>query len=179
MDLSVYTGTTKSGSGTSLLSQTFTSAQKERVFLLMHTEAQPKEAKTLESECVTVIQHALLSTEGEAWHRLDGALKEINGMFKGFLISGAVEDVHGIVAVVEPDGTLHVSHAGRGEAYLVRRGKTSQVTEFVRGKPINAFVHIASGELEAGDTVILSSTRLLRTYTSQQLSQASARGEQS
>ncbi|MBI3618662.1 hypothetical protein HY213_01350 [Candidatus Peregrinibacteria bacterium] len=178
MDSTVHTGSTKAGGGVSLAALSFPSAMKERAFLLLQMNASPREAKALEEECAAVVQHSLLSTEGEPWHRLDGTLKELNGLFRGFLASRAIDDVSAIVALLDAGGTLHVSHAGRGEAYLIRGSSTGQITEYTKGKPAPAFVHIASGPLEPRDTVILSTQRLLRTFTPAQLHQLSLRGTQ-
>lgn len=178
MDVSVRTGQTKSASGTSLVPLSFTSAHGEPACLLLQITAAPKEAKTLEEECASIVEQALLQTEGDAWHRLDGALKEMNGLIKGLLVSQTVENVHAIVAVVDVYDVLHVSHAGRAEAYLVRGGGASQITEFSKGKPSPVFVHISSGKLEPRDTVVLSTQRLLRTVTPAQLSQLAQRGDQ-
>ncbi len=148
---------------------TFDSSEDEKAFLLLHVEAGADAAKTLEEECVIIVRHALLGSEGEPWHRLDGTLKELNGLFKGLILSNAIEDIHAIVAILDREGTLHVSHAGRGEAYLIRRSSAMQITEFAKGKPMPAFVHISSGAIESGDIVVLSTQRLLRTFSPTQL----------
>lgn len=177
MDVSVQTGITKAESGQALLSRSFESGRGEQVLLLLQARTGDGEGKALGQECERVVEHALLEGEGEAWNRLDGALKELNGLMKGLLLSRTVDEVHAIVALTEKDGTLHVSHAGRGEAYLVRRGMASQITEYSRGKPLSAFVHISSGALEPGDTILCSTQRLLRAFTPAQLAQAAQRGD--
>lgn len=169
MDVIVRTGSTKAPRETSLEALSFTSAQEEPVLLLMEVIGKDREMRTIQRECETIIHHALLETEGDASDRLDGALKELNGLLKGMLLSGAVEDVHMIVAILDADRTLHVSHAGRAEGYLIRKGVASQVTEYSSGKPTPAFVHIASGKIENRDQVVLSTQRLLRTLTPAQL----------
>jgi hypothetical protein len=171
MDIVIHTGETKAESGETLVSLSFTSDKKEHAVLLLQVEASPRDAKTLEDEATAIVQHALLGTEGEGWDRLDGALKELNGLFKGLLVSRTVEDIHALIALVDPDGSLHVSHAGRAEAYLIRKGTTTQITEYTRGKPVPMFVHISSGSLEPKDTVVFSTQRLLRTITAAQLAQ--------
>ncbi len=176
MDVTVQTGVTKSVSGMSLVSLSLTSKEKERVILCLQVESSPKDAKTLEEECTAIIQSALLDTQGESWTRLDGTLKELNGLMKGLMAAEAVSDVHAIVALIE--GTnLHVSSAGRGEAYLVRGGTASQITEFSRGKPLPAFIHISSGALEPQDCVVFSTQRLLRSLTPAQLNQVTNQSE--
>ena len=147
------------------------------MFLLMEIHAKAREAKTLERECETIVRHALLETEGEAAERLDGTLKELNGLLKGLIVSGSIDEAHMIIAVLEPSRLLHVSHAGRAEGYLVRKGLASQITEYTSGKPTPAFVHIASGQLEKHDVLIFSTQRLLRTLTPAQLSQMSQRSD--
>lgn len=174
MDVAVRTGSTKAPRDLSLVSLHLESLHGERVCLLMEVAAHEKEAHAIERECESVVKHALLEAEGDAAARLDGVLKELNGLIKGMLVSGAVHDVHMIIGILDNDGFLHVSHAGRAEAYLIRHGAASQITEYSAGKPTPGFVHIASGKLEGGDLVIFSTQRLLRTLTPAQLSRLTA-----
>lgn len=176
MDIAVHTGTTKHASGTILASLSF-SAGDEHACLLLQLSGAERAGKTLEEEAASILQHSLLGTEGESWARLDGALKELNGLFKGLILSKAIDDVHAVVALLDRVGTLHVSHAGRGEVYLVRGGSASQITEFTKGKPIPGFIHISSGQLEDRDALVLSTQRLLRAVTPAQLTEFSRRGE--
>lgn len=148
-----------------LVAESFTSNQGEEVLVLLQIEADSQGAKTLEKEYATIITHSLLETEGDATARLDGTLKELNGLVRGLLLSHAVQDIHAILAIIDKSGTLHVSHAGRAEAYVVRSGVASQITEYSRGKPTPAFIHISSGELMPRDIIVFSSQRLLRTLT--------------
>lgn len=167
----MQTGHTRAQRGTSLVAKSFTSVHGEDVCLLLQIEAAPEHGKTLEKECEQVVKHSLLETEGEAAARLDGTLKELNGLFKGLTVSESITDIHAIALIVDTTGVLHVSHVGRAEAYVVRGGTASQITEYTRGKPVPGFVHIASGGLEPRDTVICSTQRLLRTVTPAQLAQ--------
>ena len=175
MDALVQTGQTRARDDTLLVSKSLTSESGEHVLILLQIDAEGLAAKGFQKECLSVIEHALLESEGEASQRLDGSLKELNGLIKGLLLSKTIKDFHAIIAITEKNGTLHVSHAGRAEAYVVRAGTASQITEYTRGKPSPAFVHIASGQLEERDTIILSTQRLLRTVTPAQLAQLSTR----
>ena len=177
MEITVQTGHTRPKRGTTLIADSFVSSSGEDVALLIQVTGSPADAKTLEKECKTVIKHALLETDGDAAQRLDGSLKELNGLFKGLTFSQSVEEVHAILGIIDKTGILHVSHAGRAEAYVVRGSGASQITEYTRGKPTPAFVHIASGVLEQRDVIILSTQRLLRTVTPAQLAQLAQRGE--
>ncbi|PIR49001.1 hypothetical protein COU80_01145 [Candidatus Peregrinibacteria bacterium CG10_big_fil_rev_8_21_14_0_10_55_24] len=178
MSVTVQTGHTKSASGLSLVAENFQSGLEEDVVVLLQIYAASQDAKVLEKECMAIIKHALLETEGDAAERLDGTLKEINGLLKGLLVSQSIEDIHAILGIVDQHGVLHVSHAGRAEAYIVRAGGTSQITEYTKGKPTPAFVHIASGALEPRDTLVFSTQRLLRTVTPAQLAQFAQRNDQ-
>ena len=129
MDIKVRTGHTKSSRTVTLLSQALQSAVGEQVCLLMEIHGPEKEARMIERECLEVVQRSLLETEGETTQRLDGALKELNGLLKGLLVAADVEDVHMLLAILQPDVQLHLSHAGRAEAYLVREGAGTQITE--------------------------------------------------
>jgi hypothetical protein len=171
MSARLLSGATRAPRDTALLSHALTSAAGEHVCLLLEIHAKPKEAKLVEKECLAVAERALAGTVGDPAERLDGTLKELNGLLKAFFVSKSVDDVHMIAAILSSDGQLHVSHAGRAEAYLVRKGGASQITEYTGGKPSPTFVHIASGVLEPRDVVVFSSQRLLRALTPAQLAQ--------
>ncbi len=178
MDVTIQTGRTKTSSGVGLVALSLTSENGEQACLLLQIEASPKDAKTLEEECTTIVNNALLESQGDSWNRLDGTLKELNGLFKGLLVAESVDNVHALLAIVDTKLMLHISHAGRAEGYLVRGGSANQITEFSRGKPSPSFVHISSGQLEPRDTVVVSTQRLLRIITPAQLAQLAQRGDQ-
>lgn len=177
MDMDIKTGSTRSPRSVLLAHAEEKSLRDELVLMLFEIHGDESHAKTVRRECENVVKHALLETDGNAAERLDGALKELNGLLKGMLVSGSIEDLHLLIAVVERGGMMHVSHAGRAEAYLVRKGLASQITEYVSGKSTPAFVHISSGALQKGDVVILSTQRLLRSLTPAQLAGLQKKGE--
>ncbi len=177
MDMAVKTGSTRAPRSVLLASTEERSLQDEQVLMLFEVHGDDTATKTVQRECETVLRHAFIETEGIAAERLDGALKELNGLLKGLLVAGAVDDLHLLIAVVEENGTMHVSHAGRSEAYLVRKGVASQITEYTTGKTTPAFVHISSGALQPGDGVILSSQRLLRSITPAQMAGLQKKGD--
>lgn len=168
MDVSVRTGQTRARKDVILVSLPFETLQKEQVCLLMEVMGHEDAARTVVREAEAIVKHAIIEAEGTAPERLDSALKEMNGLLKGMLISGAAQDVHMIIAILDNNDVLHVSHAGRAEAYLVRKGAASQITEYA-GKPTPAFVHIASGQIDPNDILIFSTQRLLRSITPAQL----------
>jgi len=172
MKIEVWTGQTRAPSGTVLVPVILGKEKGDRVFFLLHSEGKAESSDNLREECVSVLTHAVLEAEGEGYERLESALKELNGLLKGFLLSEAVRDVHAIVGLLEADGSLHLSHVGRAEAYVIRDGTAMQITELSRGKPPAAFMHIVSGPVQNRDHFIVSTTRLLRTLTPAQLTQA-------
>ncbi len=172
MKLTVSTGQTKAPHGTVLAPVVLGEGKGDRVFFLMHCEGKPEGSDNLREECESVLTHAVLEGEGSGYERLESALKELNGLLKGFLLSEAVRDVHAVVGVIDTEeGALHLSNVGRAEAYIVRDGSTTQVTEYTRGKAPVAFMHIVSGPVHARDHFILATQRLLRTITPAQLTQ--------
>lgn len=176
MDVSLRTGLTASPRSTTLAAFSWKTQQDEPVTALLHVQGKKEDVDVLQKECTAIIQHALLETDGDAERRFDSTLKELNGFLKGVSLVQHIEDTHMVLALLDKEDILHVSHMGRGEAYLLRRGSASQITEFSGGKPIAAFIHVASGKLEARDIVIFSSQRLLRTMTPAQLAKAGQRG---
>ncbi len=171
MKLSVTTGQTKAPHGTVLVPVILGDEKKDRAFFLMQCEGGSDAAENLRDEFMTVLKHGVLDGEGSGYERLESALKELNGLLKGFMLSEAVSDVHAVVGLLEvAEGTLHLSNVGRAEAYIIRDGTATQVTEFSpRGKAPLAFMQILSGPLRPRDHFIFSSQRLLRTVTPAQL----------
>ena len=143
----------------------------DRVFMLIHSEGRSEGSDNLRDECTSVLQHSVLEAKGEGYERLESALKELNGLLKGFLLSSAVREVHAVVGLLESGGVLHVSHVGRAEGYIIREGVATQITEYSRGKPPSVFMHIASGPVQERDHFLISTQRLLRSITPAQLSQ--------
>jgi len=65
---------------------------------------------------------------------------------------------------------LYLSQCGEAEAYLLRETAVSQITEAPERHP-DLFQNILSGQVALDDIVILSSHRILRTLTTQELAQ--------
>lgn len=178
MEIAVWTGHTKARADTMLLPIVLGEEGKERIFLLLHCEGKTSGMETLREECVNVLTHAILEGDGEGYDRLESALKELNGLLKGFLLSDTVREVHAAIGLLEPSGVLHLSHVGRAEAYVVRDGTAMQVTEYYRGRPPSAFMHIVSGSVQTHDHFLIATQRLLRALTPAQLTQLVHQHEQ-
>lgn len=176
MKIEVWKGQTKAPQGTVLVPVVLGDEKGDRVFLLIHSEGRAAGSDNLREECTSVLTHAVLEGEGDGYDRLESALKELNGLLKGFLLSEAVKDVHAVVGLLEQNGTLHISHVGRAEAYVIRDGTAVQITEYARAKPPMAFMHIVSGPVQSRDHFVISTTRLLRSMTPAQLAQTVQHG---
>ena len=172
MKIDVWKGQTRAPSNTLLVPIILGTEKSDRVFFALHCEGKSDGSDNLRDECVSVLTHAVLEGDGEGYERLESALKELNGLLKGFLLSEAVHDVHAIVGLLEKDGALHLSHVGRAEAYVIRDGTALQITELSRGKAPAAFMHIVSGPVHSKDHFIISTARLLRSMTPAQLTHA-------
>ena len=172
MKITVSTGQTKAPHGTILAPVALGEGSGDRVFFLMHSEGKAEGSENLREECMSILTHAVIEAEGSGYDRLESALKELNGLLKGFLLSETVRDVHAVVGLLEAESnTLHISNVGRAEAYIIRDATASQITEYSRGKAPSAFMHIVSGPVHSRDHFIISTQRLLRTITPAELVQ--------
>ena len=170
-DLVIKTTKTKALKDTHLVSRTFKSETGERVIALLHVHGKEKESDHFTHEWVHTIERTLVHAEEPAYERMEGALKELNGLLKGTQIGNAISDVDGLIMIQDADGILHMSQAGRAEAYLSRKGKTVQITERAAGRSGSQFLYISSGDIEGDDTIIASTERLLRCLTPAQMTQ--------
>ena len=170
-DLVIKTTKPKAPKDTHLVSRTFKSETGERVIALLHIHGKEKESDHLTHEWVHTIERTLVHAEEPAYERMEGALKEINGLLKGTQIGNGISEIDGLIMIQDEDGVLHMSQAGRAEAYLCRKGKTVQITERAAGRSGSQFLYISSGDIEGEDTIIASTERLLRCMTPAQMSQ--------
>ena len=111
--------------------------------------------------------------EDMSYNRFEETLKEVNAVLhkmqedKEFKFLPNLNVIMGVVA----NGELFLSQAGDAEAYLIRRRHVSVISEGLSDekKEHELFTNIASGALEVGDTIMFSSTRLLRFLTKNDL----------
>ena len=105
--------------------------------------------------------------EKDVYTRFEEALKEVNAAidaFKAETVSHFIGNLHVVIGVVAGK-ELHLSQTGDAEAYLVRKRYCSIISEGLSdrtGKQTETFANIASGTIEAGDFIVLATTRLLR-----------------
>ncbi|PKL37095.1 hypothetical protein CVV38_04395 [Candidatus Peregrinibacteria bacterium HGW-Peregrinibacteria-1] len=114
--------------------------------------------------------------EKDSYERFEDALKAVNDIlseFKNEKPSGYIGELNIIIAAVVGD-SLFLTQTGDAEAYLVRKKFVSVVTDGLSENAKDSddvFFSIASGNVEKGDFVLLSSTRLLRYISKTELAQ--------
>ena len=69
---------------------------------------------------------------------------------------------------------LYLTQCGKAEAYMIRDGGVSQITEAPENHE-DLFLNILSGQVSVDDVVLLSSDRILRTLTANELTEIFAR----
>jgi hypothetical protein len=112
------------------------------------------------------------NVELDAYTRFEEALKAVNSVAldlerdEGFVLSNINVAIGAVI-----DHELFLTQANDAEVYLVRKGYISDISAGLSGKgrrkeSSELFENVANGELEEGDVILFSSTRLFR-YISQ------------
>lgn len=104
-------------------------------------------------------------SEVDGYERFEEALKEVNRSLNEYKVERENDwlgKLSVIIAAVVGD-QIFLTQTGEAEAYLVRRRFTTTISDDLSDpESKDVFTNIASGDLEAGDLVLLSTTRLLR-----------------
>lgn len=138
-----------------------------QVFVCLEIQNNPAEAEMIGERIFETFKKSFFAdkTAKDPYIRFENSLKDINRVIDGFRegkSSGHIGRLHMIVAALSGDN-LYLSQTGDSEAYLIRKHFVSSVTEgLYDAESKELFTSIANGNLEAGDFVLFSSTRLLR-----------------
>lgn len=99
-----------------------------------------------------------------AYENFENALKEVNAELEKVMGDGEKKARLNAVVAVLSGAELHLSQTGYAEAYLVRGGTFSNISEglYLPENEEEVFQNIASGVLEKDDRIVFSSERLLR-----------------
>ncbi|MFH0820323.1 MAG: hypothetical protein V1908_00970 [Candidatus Peregrinibacteria bacterium] len=147
---------------------------EEQVWMVVEIEGETRYARsTVQNLIETVDEVYFADLELTPYERFEATLKEINLIVKNLKEKRgpkALGNLSAIVAVFSGN-ELHITQSKQAEAYLVRKGKLSMVSEGLGGKSDDLFANIASGELLPDDKVIFTTSRLLRLATQSQLVQ--------
>ncbi len=126
------------------------------------------EAHNIAESLLEILQkHLTENSDQSVYDRFEESLKEVNFLLndlKSKKETGNIGKLNSIIGILE-DKTLHLTKTGLAESYLLRKGNIIEISEGLynqKGNDQNYFTNIASGDLEMGDKVLLSSKRLLK-----------------
>lgn len=138
-----------------------------QIFINLEVQNNPVDAEEIGSVIFETMQKVFFENVGvDSYERFEVALKAVNGIlaqFKAQKTSGYIGNLNIVITAVV-NGTLLLSQTGDAEAYLIRKRYVSILSEGLseENSEGDVFTNIASGNIEAGDFVLFSSTRLLR-----------------
>lgn len=151
----------------------------EQVWLAIEIDGETKYARSIVQNMVEIIEDVFFDkTELSGYERFENTLKEINVIIKNLKEKKGASSLGAISAIlaVFDENELLLTQSKNAEAYLIRRGKLSTISEGLGSSSEDLFVNIASGELKADDKVILATSRLLRVASQSQLVQLLSEG---
>ncbi len=110
-----------------------------------------------------------IEEEIETEIKFENTLKEINININEYFKDENIEKKNlNVIISVMNDGVLYLTQTGNAEAYLIRKGKLNVISDANTNKT-DIFESVATGDLNDGDTLILSTSRLLRFLSNSQL----------
>lgn len=137
-----------------------------KIFICIELQNNPAEAETI-GEVIfdTVRKVFFLDPEKDAYVRFEDAIKAVNrelNQIRSEKSSGFIGNLNVVVSAIV-GSNLYITQTGEAEAYLIRKRLCSTISEgLAEENNKDVFANIASGSMETGDLVVLSSTRLLR-----------------
>ena len=147
---------------------------EDQVWLAFEVIGDTKFARSTIQNIIDTIEEVYFDNlELDAYERFENALKEINIIYKSIKDKRGVKSLGTISAIIAifSGNELHLTQSKDAEAYLIRKGKLSLVSEGLSGRSEDLFVNIASGELLPEDKVLFCTSRLLRLATHSQIAE--------
>lgn len=137
-----------------------------KIYINIEVQNNPVDAELLGETVFDSLRKVFFADlEKDPYERFEEAVRNVNKSIQKMREQKASDylgDLHILIAAIV-DNTLYLTQTGEAEAYLVRRRLCSTVSEGLGEEDTtDLFTNIASGTLEPGDFVLLSSTRLLR-----------------
>jgi len=147
---------------------------REEIFAIFELADRPSGSEDLIRTVFQTLQEiCFVGQNQDAYERFEAALKEVNAVVSEFRESLPNKNLGRLNAVIGflSERELHITQAGEAEAYLIRKGALTTVTEGLGGgdEAVDAFVNIASGKTENRDKILLATERLLRYATKNEL----------
>jgi hypothetical protein len=145
---------------------------EDQIWIAFKIEGDTKYARATMQNIIDTLDEVFFDNlEEDVYGRFENALKEVNLTYKTLQEKrgkGSVGEISAIIAIFSGN-ELHLTQSADAEAYLIRKGKLSMISEGLSGKSTDLFVNIASGELLPEDKIIFATSRLLRLATQNQI----------
>jgi len=142
-------------------------AEGQEIFFLSRFHKDTKNANSIAEALFGSIVNILNTSRiSDPYDKFEEALKSANSEARKYQIQ--MSNIPDIAIAFFDFNNLYLSQAGLSEAYLIREGNISQISETPEDDN-DIFQNILNGHVALKDTIILSSTRLLRVVTSTQL----------
>lgn len=151
----------------------------EYVWVAMEVEGEGKYARAASQSIIETLEEVFYDdSDMGPYERFENALKEVNLIIKNLREKHGAKNVGEISAIVAAlsANELFLTSSKNAEAYLVRKGKFSLISEGLSGKGDDVFLSIASGDVTPDDKLVFATTRLLRLATHSQLAQVFSDG---
>jgi len=150
------------------------SAPREEVFALFEFPSRPNGIEQAVNSIFAALREiCFLDRSQDPYERFETALKEVNAILtetRDHLPNRNLGRVNAVIGFVSGK-ELHLTQAGDAEAYLIRKGTLTTITEGLTPdeSAVDFFVNIASGRVENHDKILFGSERLLRYATKNEL----------
>lgn len=152
---------------------------EDQIWVAFKIEGDTKYARSTMQDMIDTLDEVFFDhLEVDVYERFEHALKEVNLTYKTLKEKRGAKSVGSVSAIIAvfSGNELHLTQSADAEAYLIRKGKLSLISEGLSGKSEDLFVNIASGELLPEDKMLFSTSRLLRLATHSQLTQMCSEG---
>lgn len=149
--------------------------EKISLFLVLSITSSQVPGAEIAKETFQLLQdHFLDDLSGDPYDRFESALREVNNMVnekERDLGLKFIPNMNVICGVIQKD-MLFLSQRGDSQGYLVRKRHVSSITEglYDEKNKEDMFQNIASGVLEVGDSVVLTTGHLVKYVTPNDLS---------
>jgi hypothetical protein len=147
---------------------------REEIIVLIELPDRPRGGEELiQTIFQTLKEICFLDQNQDSYERFEAALKEINAVIveaREALPNKTLGRINALIGFIS-NNELHLTQTGEAEAYLIRQGALTTVTEGLmpNDSAVDIFVNIASGNIQNLDKILLVSERLLRYATKNEL----------
>ncbi len=137
------------------------------IFFLAKFDEKTIDAKSIAESIFGVLLNTFENSKiPDPYDRFEESLKSAN--MEGRKFVAQMSEIPDIVIAFFDFHNLYLSQSGTSEAYLLREANVSQISETPEpGEDL--FLNILSGQVALGDTIILTTRRILRAVTTNQL----------